>query len=323
MVRWLLLVILLTVIFSGCNLRSADVENAIDTPTNELELYDFQIGYAKGSVINRLGDPELESDNHMVFKHPTIFTGIEDQKLAHIVTSDSNFGTDEGITIGSSKTDVLSAYSELDLYFYNNNGEEWLYYFYGQGVKVAFKLIDDSVQVIATGTSPLYHLFNYESYDEMSESFIPDEDIISLSDYLTFKENTDINNEKVMDQEFLQYASLGLIKGVPIPIGMQRSEVARRYKQADSIEYDGIFGAEYWYKRFNASIVVNEEEIVKMLKLPIEIKEEELLQYYNHQIIEENGVRIIELDGYMVTFYPSEAEQGVYTDLIISENKPE
>jgi len=288
------------IILSACSLHYRDTKDAIKTPTNVESLFQFQIGYSKDSVVKELGSPSETTKDYLLFKNPYVLVGLDKNNASYIITSAPKFKTVEGIHIGSSKDEVINTYRKKDLYQYTELGDDWIYYFTHGGVKVAFKLQENKVIQIATGVAPLSEIFNIDENVDIMD----DKAFIKESIYLTYSKDVKTNNKKVMHEDFLQYASNGLVKNIPVPLGMDLSEVERKYGQANYVWEDQEMGVtELWYKAFNCSFLVSDNDNkVHGLKCPIDIEYDELKNVIGDFVVNDEKEILYQLDGRELLF---------------------
>lgn len=251
-------------------------EDLIDTVTNEEKVFNISLGSGQSQVKKELGQSEDATREKWIFEDEKLQLGFDKEKVVYFSSDNPRLQTDQGIQIGSSKNKILKEYKDLDLYEYHAPDETEKYWIFMDfnDYKIVYELIENKVSKIKIGTTDFYTLIS----DGEGNDFIEDEELINASEYLSFIVNRNLNNSRVTDPEFKEYVNFGLVKGVPVPIGMNYQELTNRFGLASYQWESKEYGNSYWYKNFNCSFIVDpEKNVVVSIQCPLDIDKDDLL----------------------------------------------
>lgn len=309
------------------NENNISKEELIDTVTNEEKVFNISLGSGQSQVKKELGQSEDATREKWIFEDEKLQVGFDKEKVVYFSSDNPRLQTDQGIQIGSSKNKILKEYKDLDLYEYHAPDETEKYWIFMDfnDYKIVYELIENKVSKIKIGTTDFYTLI----YDGDSNDIIEDEELINSSEYLSFIVNRNLNNSRVTDPEFKEYVNFGLLKGVPVPIGMNYQELTNRFGLASYQWESKEYGNSYWYKNFNCSFIVDpEKKVVTGIQCPIDMDKEELLETLGQPSSTENVGKqeridriVYENQEHKVSFYTSPNEELKLEFFIIEANK--
>lgn len=315
--------IILLVFLHGCELVYLNEKDPIDSATNLEEIFHVNLGYTRAQIVDSLGDPTQESFNSIEYKGIKTTFYFNDNSLSTVISSNKNLTTDDGIKMNSTREQIIKHLDEnKDLYeFIEEDGDNkitWIYTVDNDDVKIIYKLKEQKVSQIIISTDPLSTIFTNFITDKYGKE-AKDEEIINDSTYINANVYPFKNNRIVLNENFLQYASIGLIENIPVPIGININDVISKYGIANYI-IDTDDKMIYWYKEFNSYFVVNKDnEYISEIILPIELEKEQITTRFSTNVSYENDdLIIIDIKDYQLVFYGKDTE-NIYNKLVLKK----
>jgi len=283
-----LLFIAFTILLSGCslNLKTKEIESEeYKSVGNELSLFGFGIGESIHTIRNIVNGKEVNEGKLHTYSEVQLSVFVNHNISQFIVTSNPKFEIVENIRVGMTKEELLDEYSDLELFEHKKEAEEALFIFFKiNEQKVILEVQGNKIVKIIVGNEevPLVQLVNYKKTYENVEEIIPDDEFIASSRFLTFTIDYTENRRRLLSANFLEYARLGLIEGVPVPIGMNKNELTTRFGLPDYVfKGQGSVEIYYFYKRFNVYMGFDEVGLLIELKLPASVSVQSFKQTNN------------------------------------------
>ena len=277
-----LIVICMSIFLSACSikLKTKEVESAKYTSIgNELSLFRFGIGENIHNIEDIIHIPVEEKGALYSFPDKKLTVYVDHQISQYIITTNPKFRLLKKISIGTTKERVLSKLKDIGVYEYKPKDQQTSFIFFQMNdQKVVLQVKNDKVEKIIIGNK----LVPYEQMvtnipveqDQVQDA---DDQFIAQSNLLTFSVNFTKNNHKVLSNAFLDFAKMGLLEGVPAPIGMDKNDLLYKYGQPNFVfKGNGEVDVYYFYKRFNSYMGFNKENKIVELRLPVDVSFQEL-----------------------------------------------
>ncbi|WP_174728981.1 hypothetical protein [Mesobacillus harenae] len=303
----LLFLISFVILVSGCSLKLKTkeiVESEYRSVGNEMKVFGFGIGESMSNIVDVIGESGEKKETFHYFPGEDLKVYYQHNHSRFIATKNNEFAILDDIKVGMHREVLINDFPNLDLFEYTVEGREDPSIFLTAGnQKIVLNMKNNEVNEIILGKQDVSfaELLGLKSE---GQDMYSDEELFSQSKFLSFKLDIGTNNEKLLSKEFLEYAKIGLIEGVPLPIGTSKYELSRRFGTPNYIfkGEDGK-GSYYYYKRFNLYLGFDENERLKILKMPVNVKVEDFLKaqglasaenqefgQYSLSIYHENGV---------------------------------
>lgn len=297
-----------TILLSGCSLKlkTKEIENdKYISVGNELSLFGFGIGESIHTIRNVVKSKEENEGNLYTYSDKNLSVFVNHNISQFIVTSNPRFEIMENIKIGMTKEELLDEYSDLELFEHKKEAEEALSVLFKiNKQKVILEFKENKIDKIIVGNEeiPFQQMVNYTKvYDDAGE-IISDDEFIASSRYLTLTIDYKENWRRLLSGNFLEYARLGLIEGIPVPIGMNMNELTNRFGAPEYVfEGQGPVKIYYFYKKFNVYMGFNEEGVLIELKLPTSVSIQSFKQ--NNNIGQDQELNELEIgEKYTILF---------------------
>ncbi|WP_243388115.1 hypothetical protein [Bacillus kexueae] len=323
MKKMLIVFSLILTILYGCSEEHDLTEGSqfVTTPTNIYDIYEIELGLGIKDVKDVLGEIEFNEKDLVEYNENLMLGFDEDNKLNIISTSSPKILVKDELSVGSSKNQIIDLYKDSDIYEFSDENTDlsWIYLI-RQKYKIVFEIYNDKIVRITVGTTPLINLINLEK--DIIQKSLEDSEILSASKYLSFLIGKEKNNRLVLDDEFVSYAKFGLIKKVPIPIGMDINEVLKRYGEPSFIsEYESE--KSYWYRKFNVNFIVDSTGKISAIQVPIHLKVNDVMSHVGDpdgiKSLDDDKIRKYhyELGDYHIDFYTEPLKEDTFAFLYL------
>ncbi|WP_101648113.1 hypothetical protein [Neobacillus cucumis] len=277
-----LIVICMSIFLSACSikLKTKEVESAKYTSIgNELSVFGFGIGENIHNIEDIIQTPVEKKGALYAFPDEKLTVYVDHQISQYIITTNPKFRLSKKITIGTTKERVLSKLKDIGVYEYKPKDQQMSFLFFQMNdQKVALGVTNDKVEKIMIGNKlvPFEQMVTNIPVEE-DQVQDADDQFIAQSNLLTFSVNFTKNNHKVLSTKFLDFAKMGLLEGVPAPIGMDKNDLLYKYGQPNFVfKGKGKVDVYYYYKRFNSYMGFTKENKIVELRLPVDVSYQEL-----------------------------------------------
>lgn len=309
-------IIAICILLNGCSFRLKTKEIKADeyeSIGNEIKLFNIGIGEQENIIVQKLGEPKEREAGFLQYPSKNLSVYIDGEKSYYFITSNPDFVVLEDIVIGSRKEEIINEQFDLDIFgTTNKNGNEFLFLTEGNQ-KLLLELNGDVVSniILSSKDVPFDKLLNYtHSFDE-DDVIQSDEEVKMGSKFLTFDIDLARNNKKALNVQFFEYAKIGVIEKVMVPLETFNSEVVRRFGEPNYVfEGKGQIEKYYFYKKLNVYLGINEEDQVIQIRLPVQLKTTEFQEKHNLASLEP-----IILGQYKVSFTEKD---GIIEEILIS-----
>lgn len=303
----LIIVIGMSIFLSACSikLKNKEVESGKYTSIgNELSVFGFGIGENIHNIEDIVNKPVEDHNPLYSFSNEKLTVYVDHQISQFIRTTNPKFRLLKKISIGTTKERVLAKLKDIGVYEYKPKDQKTSFMFFQMSnQKAVLEINNDKVASIMIGNK----LVSYEQMvtnvpvdqDNVQES---DDKFIAESNLLTFSVNFTKNNHKVLSNKFLDFVKMGLLEGVPAPIGMDKNDLLYKFGQPNYVfKGKDKVAVYYYYKQFNSYMGFNDENKIVELRLPVDVTFKDL---------EENNIPI-----------QKKADYGDYTLQITGSNE--
>lgn len=308
----------LIIILSGCSfkLKTQEIESdEYKSIGNEMELFGFGIGESIHNIKGILGEPEKEKTGYLKYDKNKVKVFYDFNTSKFISTSNEGFKVLEDISVGVSRKELIEQYSDLDMFEKieeETPERDSFIFFLTEDQKVVLYLVEDHVsEIILSSKDVPYDKLFAKKMDK--EEVLSDEEIIISAHFLTFKTDFYANNLKVQSDDFIGYAKLGLVEDVPLPLGMSKSELTRRFGIPNYvISGEGAVEIYYYYNRFNLYLGFNGDDKLVELKLPVNLPYDHSLNKKRLEEIRSNTENLREYGVYFTKTNNTVSEVVIY-----------
>lgn len=273
----LLLMLSVLVFLSGCNLKlkTKEIQNdRYDSIGNEMELYGFGVGESIHTIEEVLDSKYKKGKKIFTFPEHELSVYIEHNISKILITKNENFNILEEIQVGMSKEELLEGFGDLELFEYWSESNQKSYiYFREKNQKVVLELSDEIITAVSLSNPDIPFeqvIYNNKVFENPDD--LQDDEMISKSELLTFKIDFRENKKRALAPGFIDYAKVGLVEGIPVPIGMNKDELINRFGPPNYV-FDGQsdISMYYFYERFNVYMGLNEDEELVEIKIPLSV----------------------------------------------------
>jgi hypothetical protein len=293
--KFFVIVLTFSIFISGCSLKlkTKEIETKeYQSVGNEISLFKFGLGENIHNIIEVQGKPNVKDNSVYSFADGDLAVFSDHQVSRYLMTTNPKFRVLKEISIGYTRNQLLRNFNNLDLYEYkrdsNNNSS---IFFQVKDQKIVLEMKNDSVAKILIGSKeiPFEQMVQYNK-KAMELKEYPDEEYMMNAKLLTFAIDYYANRKKLVSDKFLPLAKLGLIEGIPVPLGMDKNELTYRFGTPNYV-FKGKGNVEYYYfyNRFNLYMGFNEENQLIEYRLPVNI---------TRQIIEQEQLNIDQIESY-------------------------
>ncbi|WP_191566707.1 hypothetical protein [Metabacillus idriensis] len=297
-----------SMILTGCiKLKTLEVESeSYKSFGNELSYYGIGLGETRKVVHDKLGDPDRVEDSRYIYEEEKLALEFDRSRiLTSLSSKDSGYKTKERVKVGDDKSRLLKKYEDFDLYELATN-EGSVIYFLNRTQNVFFYLgSDQKVQEIIQTNPELSLIDAFDFFDSftLDESLkkLDDEEVIKSSKPVNLDFGFESNKQKLLSDDFLEYAKAGLFPFVPVPMDMSEEDLTFKYGSPSLIDEEDDYRW-YFYKKMKTFFGMNEDGEIKQIKAYVNVTREEIESKFD---VKEEGKRLyISLpDDYPVTVY--------------------
>jgi hypothetical protein len=307
-------------LLTGClKLKTQEAQEAqYESLTNEMETIGIGLNESKTLIIQKLGKPDAISNN--VYKYDneklTIIFNTS-RNVTSIASESKDFGIENKVKVNDSKRTLINNLKEYNLYQYSSSeSEDPVIYLTNKTQKIYFYLNKNKITKIETTSSevPLAETLNIKDRDDIS-----DEEVIEDSSYFGIDYGFELNSEKILSSKFLDYAKNGLFVNIPVPLGMDVSQVIRLHGNPSIIEDENELQW-YFYKKHKVFFGFDSTNKVKKIKIPFDLSKSELMKVFKAKQIGEK--LILDLPkGFPINIYAVYDGKSKYYNHLILESK--
>lgn len=276
----MILFLTIAIILSGCSLKLKTKEikeSEYHSAGNEMDVFGFGIGESMNNIVDVLGKPKEKTEEYYSFPKEDLKVYYQQNLSKYISTSHPEFQIMEEIHPGMHRETLINDFPDLDLFEYKTTQRENPAILLAAGrQKIVLEMVNNEIDEIflASQDIPFATLLGLNGEEAQNE--FSDETIYSESTFLSFKLDIGTNNKKALSKNLIDYAGIGLIEGVPLPIGTSKYELTRRFGAPNYIfEGEKPNTTYYYYKRFNLYLGFDESETLSELRLPVNLDTEE------------------------------------------------
>ncbi|KEZ48767.1 hypothetical protein [Metabacillus indicus] len=297
-----------SLILSGCiKLKTLEVEpEAYKSFAKELSYYGIGLGESRKVVSDKLGKPDEAEDSRYLYSDEKLELQFDRSRIMTLMSSkDPGFKTKENIHVGDTKNKLIRKYEDFDfLEIATNQGA--VVYFVHRDQNVFFYIgSDNKIKeiVLSDPELPIAEAMDFmTSFDlEPSLAELENEDIIKNSKPVALDLGLEENKEKLLSDEFMDYAKASLFPEAPVPIGMSEEDLIMNNGSPGLIDEEEDYKW-YFYKKMKVFFGINEEDKVEQIKAYVKITKDELSSAYS--LREEGNKVYIQLpEDYPVTAY--------------------
>lgn len=279
MKRFSFLLILIVCIVVGCSPNSTDKID-VKTVGNEKELFNINFIQNKSLVLKSLGNPDEKVDENYIYNEHEIAISFEDNEIESIKIFNPDFVIGESVKIGSTVEELIENDFRLTFYQYYTPEKERIVFFQKELFKVVLKIKENKVKDMTIFSEEV----PYSKYVSGTSNGLDDRELKLNSEYINFLPNTERNNRKIIAEDFISFANMGMVNMVPVPINMDEKELLRRYGDGEFIYTDilstGISEFYLFYREFGVYFGINNDKVEEIV-IPVTLKEEEIISTHN------------------------------------------
>jgi cupin superfamily acireductone dioxygenase involved in methionine salvage len=247
---------------------------------NEQKIFGINFAQEKDSLLNSLGKPDTKENHNYIYKEKKLTVSFNDSKIDFIKIKNPEYQIGKAIAIGESITTILEKEIRTTFYKYHSNQENPIVYFQKGDYKIVLNMKENQVESII--------LFQKETpfstFIIGHDSDLTDRELKLRSEYLNFHPNVVRNNRRVVSEDFSEFAKMGLVDAVPVPLGMEEDELIRRYDDGEFIftELKPFEKSKYYlfYREFGVYFGIKDKKVEEIV-IPVTLKENELLAALN------------------------------------------
>jgi hypothetical protein len=281
---------------------------------NEYSLLDFGLGERAQQVYKVLEEPVKKGD---------VLEDLEQKLLVHFsdgdadyfITSNRKFKINKTIKVGDRIEKVVDNNLELDMFQYPTGDSTFSYvYLFADEQSVVFEVNEGKIKRILVSQEEvsivsLIEAMNKEIIPEESLK-LTDEELLEISDKLSFRINLEENNQKVLSGEFQKYLEAGLLPQTPLPIGYSKKNLIGKYgTPVYEFEGNGNIEVIYYYKKFNTFVGYSKEDRLVEVRMPVNIPLDEFERVHSN-------IENFELDDYKLEIVK---ENDMVTEVVLKE----
>ncbi|MGM7702936.1 hypothetical protein ACSVDE_14495 [Pseudalkalibacillus sp. Hm43] len=266
---------------------------------NELKLFGFGIGEDIHNINKAVEGTVEEEELYYEFPKHELRVYLNPYKKSHFIsTTNPEFEILDETALNMTKEDVMAEFSEYDLHefvfgFGEDNPEDTSYIYFSvekeeddDKQKVVLKFNQDRVESVFLGTEDVpFHQIIEPGVEE--DDLFTDDELMVLSKYLTLDVDLGLNNKKVLSKEFMQYAQVGLLEGMPFPLGFSKDDLINRFELPNTVTAgSGMVKQYYYYTAYNAYLGFTQEdeeskELLTEIVIPVDLPIEEMEERYD------------------------------------------
>ena len=273
MKKSLILLVFIVLVLSGCK-KNLIEEVDYSSISNEWDIYSLKLGDSPGDVEDEFGEPtKKEEKKYQYTQKDTTFVFNDDDKLAFLSTTDDQFRTNEDTHVGQNVYDLLANTGRIVIQEYptNNKNIRVVYNYDGSQQKANFYLLENNViRKMAVGNEPLQKMFYDIQGLKAPDTLQTNEEFISSSSIVEGQINYEKNRQIFLGNDFNQYVAMGVIKGVPVVMGVEKSKLERRVGSGSLTHVDQDGTTTYYYRHLSAFYKIK-DNVVTAVYFPLDL----------------------------------------------------
>lgn len=306
----LCMILFLSLILIGCSQQQTLAED-YEPVGNEKELFDVPFFQSKEVIVQKLGEPAEKEAESYIYPNKGLEFSFTDKDMKHVKVTNPDYRIGESIRIGEDIDKVIEKEIRLTFYLYDTQPDQdgSTIYFNKDMYKVVMNVESGRISEITIFPEET----SFSKYVVNKESELSDRKLKLQSEYLNFKPNVDRNNKRILLGKFEEFVAIGIVEGVPVPLGMKEKELVRRYEDGEFI-FKNIPGGSsehyLFYRQFGVYFGIKNKTVNEIV-IPVTLKEDKLLASYSFT----NKKLMVGKDK-EVSYV---AENGIVTNIVMSE----
>ncbi|WLR41501.1 hypothetical protein LC087_11430 [Bacillus carboniphilus] len=290
----LILLMTLTLLLTGCELIYKEEAEKYQQVGDEIETLDMEFTFNKASLERDLNINIPNNEVEFEIPNKDITIELDEDSITYYQVYNQNFNIGDVIKVGADINEVISHEEWTILYEYELSQAHSKVFFTKKDYKVILDIKEEIIDsiVIIQKNQP------YAPYVLEKETDIEDEKLKFMSKGVNLQINYKKNNRGVVKDSFLNYAKIGLVEDIPVPVGAREYYVEKKLDEGFLLDDIGVYpsDSEYYmyYNHLNTYLGMNEGVLQEFI-IPVEIKEEELLNVYtfkNRKMQLEEGLEL-------------------------------